>query len=402
MAIGPGYKTFTFDGQNSGSYDVYITGEAVYNAPERAVEMITIPGRDGDFVLDKGRYENIPVKYPAGMYGDDQSAFAAKVRAFRNMMASRVGYCRLEDGYNPDEYRLAVYKSGLEVEPVPFQRAGEFDILFDCKPQRFLKSGETAQTVINGGTLTNPTLHEAMPLLEVTGYGVITFNGFEIEIANEPVGDVSIAGFSNKYMPYVIDLSSIKFENGDTIDINGLTARVSYQYPSAVNSTSVQNYSGEAASSPTATPNGSRVIVEFTFNDPITFTAGTGATKNITAQVLTNYGGSGHNTKTIKISVQYIASTKSIKLSSSGAEFDYAMAACEDVVVHSSAIAYGQPTYIDCDLGEAYYIEGGEAFSLNKYIDLGSELPTLAPGANTFTKDNTITQLKVTPRWWEL
>ena len=44
----------------------------------------------------------------------------------------------------------------------------------------------------------------------------------------------------------------------------------------------------------------------------------------------------------------------------------------------------------------------GEAKSLNAYIDLGSDLPVLAPGANTITFDNTITDLKVVPRWWKI
>ena len=61
MAIETGeiFKRLYFDGQSSGTYGVYITGEAVYNAPARDVEMVTIPGRNGQLALDKGRFENI-------------------------------------------------------------------------------------------------------------------------------------------------------------------------------------------------------------------------------------------------------------------------------------------------------------------------------------------------------
>lgn len=61
------YKTLNFDGQSSGTYGVYITGDAVFNAPERDVEMITIPGRNGALALDNGRFENISVTYPSGL-----------------------------------------------------------------------------------------------------------------------------------------------------------------------------------------------------------------------------------------------------------------------------------------------------------------------------------------------
>ena len=40
--------------------------------------------------------------------------------------------------------------------------------------------------------------------------------------------------------------------------------------------------------------------------------------------------------------------------------------------------------------------------SLNKYVALGSDLPTLAPGPNKVTFDNTVTDLKIAPRWWRI
>ena len=76
MAVAPTgaiYKTLTFDGVSSRTYGVYITGEAVYNAPKRSVEMIEIPGRNGSFAFDKGRFENIEVTYPAGIFADNEA-----------------------------------------------------------------------------------------------------------------------------------------------------------------------------------------------------------------------------------------------------------------------------------------------------------------------------------------
>lgn len=148
MAVETGaiFKRLYFDGQSSGTYGVYITGEAVFSAPQRDVEMIKIPGRNGEFALDNGRFQNIEVTYPAGIFADSETDFAAAISDFRNFLASRVGYCRLEDEYNPNEYRMAVYKSGLDVD-AKVLKAGEFSITFDCKPQRWLKDGETAVAI---------------------------------------------------------------------------------------------------------------------------------------------------------------------------------------------------------------------------------------------------------------
>ena len=138
------YKSFLFDGKKSEDFDVYITGSAVYDAPDRDVELIDIPGRNGALVIDRNKFKNITVTYPAGTYAKDQADFSLKMEALRNFLASRKGYKRLEDEYNLDEFRLGIYKDGLQVDPVLHGKAGQFSLVFDCKPQRYLKSGETS------------------------------------------------------------------------------------------------------------------------------------------------------------------------------------------------------------------------------------------------------------------
>lgn len=180
------FNSLTFDGENSLNYGVYITGEAVYDAPERVIEMVSIPNRNGALAIDQGRFENISVSYPAGAFADTQADFAEKIRTFRNMLASRYSYVRLEDTYHTDEFRLALYKNGLNISPVQMSRAGEFDIVFDCKPQRFLKSGETVITFTSNSSLTNPTEFEAKPLITITGTGNVTINGVTITLTESP------------------------------------------------------------------------------------------------------------------------------------------------------------------------------------------------------------------------
>ena len=89
MAITPTgaiYKALTFDGVSSRNYGVYITGQAVFNAPQRDVEMINIPGRSGDFELDKGSFNNIEVTYKAGIFAKDEKEFAKAISQFRNFL----------------------------------------------------------------------------------------------------------------------------------------------------------------------------------------------------------------------------------------------------------------------------------------------------------------------------
>lgn len=180
------FKSFTFDSNNSLNYGIYISGEGIYNAPERAVEMVSIPGRNGALAMDEGRFENIEIHYPAGTFASSQTNFASNVSAFRNILCSRYSYARLTDDYHSDEFRLALYKSGLEVEPVNYNDAGEFDIIFECKPQRFLTSGETKQTFTAAGSISNPTAFPSKPLITVTGTGTLTIGGVAITFTQSP------------------------------------------------------------------------------------------------------------------------------------------------------------------------------------------------------------------------
>lgn len=141
-------RKLRFDSEDIG---VYIAGDGVYNAPERDYEMVSIPGRNGNLAIDHGRYENITVTYPAFIWANTQEEFREKVAKVRAKLMSKIGYKRLEDTYHPDEYRMAIYMSGLEVEPIFYNRAGRFELSFDCKPQRFLNIGELKRDISEPG-----------------------------------------------------------------------------------------------------------------------------------------------------------------------------------------------------------------------------------------------------------
>ena len=161
------YEGFIFDGQNSRNYGVYVTDVEVFGAPVRNVEMIQIPGRNGAYALDNGFYENIQVTYKCVMGCESQADFNAGISAFRNMLASRIGYKRLEDEINTDEYRMACFHGGISV-PTLNKDTATFDVVFDCKPQRFLKSGENPRTI--GGDITN-TQTESGSIVSIEGTG---------------------------------------------------------------------------------------------------------------------------------------------------------------------------------------------------------------------------------------
>ena len=406
------FKSLIFDGVDSRDYGVYITGTAVYNAPERDVTMIEIPGRNGAFAKDNGRFQNIEVTYHAGMFGDTETDFADGISAFRNELCSRVGYCRLTDEYNPDEYRMAVYKSGLNVDAASLE-AGEFDIVFECKPQRFLTSGETATAYASGATVTNPTLFDASPLLQVWGYGDINLNNETVIVSNVPIGRVILAnaeqtGGERTYYtgnPYTFTIDPAALDTGDDIygtymdgnrhigrgltytiyaltepgygPLTGTVARISehafdFEYGTADTFTIVNN-------------NQQYEILRLLDVQTIT-----GVLKY---RIEVAYDGD----RTITVTPYYTGTTFTEGIQPQGILFGLG----HDTIYGDSTVSsLGTPLFIDLDIGEAYKEENGEIISSNTGVSLPAELPTLKAGSNTITFDNTVTQLKIVPHWW--
>lgn len=174
----------TFDGVDSSDFGVFISGEGAFDAPARRGEMISIPGRNGSLFMDEGVFENITVEYPAFIGTGYEELFRTKLGDLRSALSSRGNYKRLTDTYHPDEFRLGIFREGLEVDPQHITRAGGFTMKFDCKPQRFLVSGEDPVMFTAKGTIVNPTLFESSPLIRVTGNGTVAIGDYRFTVSN--------------------------------------------------------------------------------------------------------------------------------------------------------------------------------------------------------------------------
>lgn len=424
MVTGAIFKGLTFDGIDSKQYGVYITGEAVYNSPSRDVEMIEIPGRNGSYALDKGRFNNIEVTYPAGIFGRDESEFAQVISDFRNAIASRKGYCRLTDDYNTNEYRMGVYMSGLEVTPTML-KAGQFEITFNCKPQRFLTSGETEQTVTN--SITNPTLFDSHPLLMTYGYGDININEDKITIGNDSVGEViinwdwqSIASDTytlildalNVGDSFVVKWSPSTFNYGNDVYRMVLAREPSNHTFEGTFTNLVEAHCKSYVQFYNETYN-PRVVFCYSPDD-ITLVKGTPNTTSAyyTGDVHINYVVGTQDYEEVfsiryNISIAYDGDdslTISTNLEYTGGGLTRITGRYPSLYLikgESTKSALGDPTYIDLDIGECYKVDG-IVINVNNNVQLPAELPVLKPGANAITKSITLRTLIIVPRWWKV
>lgn len=404
---------FTYNGESSKTYGVYITDGAMYSAPVRDVSRVEIPGRNGAFLQDHGRFNNIQVVYRCTLYTEAEADFITGMANVRAWLCSIKGYARLTDDFNPNEFRMAAFVDGIGVSNIR-PEVGTFDITFECKPQRFLTSGETAQTIAaSGDTLMNPTLFNSRPMLEVAGYGSIFLNDDEVEIISRPIGRINLLSGYTQTAPmgltanwrwplqipapdYLANLNTgdgVEIRNGGvTVDLGTrIFAIESFSETGAL----VRGVTGLYTNA---------LTFEFSAGGTdvrgFTFQKGTAKTATAYAEAGIYIGGSGVYvpiTLTLNVSASGLLQF-SVDVSTNGAEsFSLSIGG---LVGNSTKSALGEPIYLDLDIGEAWKVESGQLVSVNSAVSLGYEMPELVPGTNTITFDNTVTQLKIVPRWW--
>jgi phage-related protein len=163
-------------------FGVFPDFSKAFNTPEYAVNPISIPGRNGDLIVPGYRYSNRKLTIKCFIKKDF-------VRNYRDLVdfltASSGSYERLELTAEPDTYQMAAFYAAVVPDTGPFLRWGRFDLIFDCMPQKFLKSGDIPIYMGEASTAiaVNPTLKPARPLIEVN-YVADQENGGQIEIGN--------------------------------------------------------------------------------------------------------------------------------------------------------------------------------------------------------------------------
>lgn len=155
-------------GKSSDDIGVIVERYPSVTIPTRKQEKISIPGRSGDLIIEQDAYENYTQRYDVYV-----SAEQPRLTTVSHIVAEWLmvkGYQRLEDSYWSDTFRLACYKGGTSIENV-LNRFGRATIEFDCKPQRYYKSGDLPLILENGQQLANSSPFTAKPLLHISGSG---------------------------------------------------------------------------------------------------------------------------------------------------------------------------------------------------------------------------------------
>ena len=171
-------------------FGVYIDTSLTFNKPQKDVDFINIPGRDGALIVDYGTFQNIVLTVPCFIHGD----FDTKFNGLINTLGAIRSYVPLRFSNDPGHTRQG-YPLMTQAPTVKrINEDGWFDLSFNCKPFRYLRNGDSSIAIDTPSMqITNPTKFDSLPLLEVSGYGRFEIlSGTQIEVAQHPSGYIRI------------------------------------------------------------------------------------------------------------------------------------------------------------------------------------------------------------------
>lgn len=184
------------NGTSTRLFKIFVLDADVSKGVEKDYSVVEVAGRNGDLHFDMGRYRNIRITYKCFADADAKN----RINEFNSFLLSQGGYARIEDSFNPDIYREGEFIGGLEPKFGVFHKSGIFDLEFDCKPQKWLKSGENAVLFTETGTIENKSRFASLPRVKISGTGLITIGHIPVTVLENTQNDMIIdSGLQDVY-----------------------------------------------------------------------------------------------------------------------------------------------------------------------------------------------------------
>lgn len=213
-----------FAGVGSNSVNVVIERFPPRPIPLRRYTLEPIPGRSGGLLFDEGGYDNVQQIYEIYVREGGGLNFQESCQKVAEWLLGPIGYQKLSDSYdNNQSYRYAYFAGPTDIANI-LNRFGRAEIVFDCKPFRYLASGDVSEMIYSpGDTITNPTGFDSEPLLELKGLD----HGAPVTIG---IGSYTIS-ISELIDGMVIDCELMDCYKGTTNLNNLITLSPTHKFP---------------------------------------------------------------------------------------------------------------------------------------------------------------------------
>ena len=165
---------------------IWVDAAVSFNKPSKRVQTFSVPGRNGDLVIDEGTFDNVLISYP--VY--EKATFPQEFDDIVNWLASLEGYQKIQCSNDPQHYRLGRFVVPVSPTAKRLNKDGYYTLSFDCKPQRWLLSGDEDTEI------------DQNPIDEYSG-ALISFEGTALDEITELKANITpVQNLNGQTSPY--------------------------------------------------------------------------------------------------------------------------------------------------------------------------------------------------------
>lgn len=187
---------FEYNGLNSNEFGLLIKDWNYLDSPEKNIEEVEVPGRNGSLFIDHGNYKNriIDITCLVDLRDKDKNEVANKLNEWLLLDSS---YKKLRISDDVDTYYEATCINKLSFTEI---LSDYFEIVISFSAKPFKKNNKNESIIILKGdtvTIYNPSKIEAEPILKITTTlkeAVCSFslNNNSYSLANHPATEFTI------------------------------------------------------------------------------------------------------------------------------------------------------------------------------------------------------------------
>lgn len=160
-----------------------LTGMVELPAAQRVIDDIEVAGRAGTLTR-LGGWEDTALALPLAVRGG--------LPGYRKAYQALTGAKTIHLSTEPGAFRRVKHAT---ISPLrqEFSRLGFFDARLVCAPFSYLDTGLTTRTLTSSGTISNPGLLDAAPIITIWGTGqlTVTINGQAYRVSS-PAGNITL------------------------------------------------------------------------------------------------------------------------------------------------------------------------------------------------------------------
>ena len=220
-----------FGNKSFSEFNTFTDLSKAFGTAKKTREYYDIEGRNGSLASSSYRFEDIVLSFPCFIRSD----FITNYRSLMAYLSSVDGYQKLESSKEPNYFRKACFEGGIDPQTTPFNHGGYFTVEFRCNPQRWLKSGEEWVSFTADGSIFNPTLQTAKPIIRIYGTGSVMIGSKTITVSTAGTNYIDFdcetqdayEGSNNRNSNISTNFDEIGLAPGLTgIDLTGVTVDI--------------------------------------------------------------------------------------------------------------------------------------------------------------------------------